>query len=228
VASIKPSDPNATGSSIWSDNGALNATNQTVRSLITVAWRIRDFQLAGGPGWVSSDRYNILAKPAPAETAAPDAKKRDGIWEARIQSLLAERFGLVVHKETKEGEIYLLTVAKGGPRVKEFTTLGDKQGISSNRGRVQGFAAPMPMLAEHLSEIVGRPVIDRTNLTGKYDWKLEWTPDSMTAGADALPQSGAGPTIFTAVQEQLGLKLETSKGPIDMWMIDKVDRPSEN
>jgi uncharacterized protein (TIGR03435 family) len=229
VASIKLSDPNAKGSSIWSDNGALNATNQTVRALIATAYGIRDYQLTGGPGWVSSDRYDILAKPERLNgvPSPPDAKSRNQLWNERTRALLADRFGLVIHKETKEGQIYLLTIAKGGPKVTEATTPGDRQGISANGRRAQGFVAPMQMLADHLSSIVERPVVDKTGLAGKYNWILEWSSDTVNS-PDAPPQDSGGPTIFTAVQEQLGLKLETAKGLIDIWIIDKIDRPSEN
>jgi len=226
VASIKPSDPNAKGSSIWSDHGALNATNQTIRTLITIAYRIRDFQLTGGPAWVSSDRYDILAKPEQV-ASPPDAKTRDELWNERTRSLLADRFGLVIHKETREGQIYLLAIAKGGPKVTEATTPGDRQGITASARRAQGFVAPMKMLAEHLSSAVGRPVIDTTSLTGKYNWILEWSSDVVNS-PDAPPQETGAPTIFTAVQEQLGLKLENAQGPIDTWVIDRINRPSQN
>lgn len=240
VASIKPSSPDAHGSSIMTDKvGGLNAENMPLRALITMAYGIRDFQLSGGPGWIGTDRFDIIAKPERVESAAapPDVqsmtddqrKVRDDQWKERVRDLLAQRFGLVVHKEVKEEQIYLLTVAKGGPKLTVVTTPGGRQGITSNRGRTQGFAAPISMLATNLSGSVGRPVIDKTDLTAKYDWVLEWTPDMPATGSDApQPADAPGPTIFTALQEQLGLKLESSKGPVDTYVIDKVDRPSEN
>jgi len=240
VAAIKPSSPDAHGSSILTDKvGGLKAENVPLRAIITMAYGIRDFQLSGGPGWVGTDRYDIIAKPERVEsTAAPpdlasmtddQRKVRDDQWKSRVRTLLAERFGLVVHAETKEEQIYVLTVAKGGPKLTVVTKPGDRQGISGNRGRSQGFAAPMSMMAMNLSNNVGRPVIDKTGLTEKYDWVLEWTPDMPATGTDApQPVDTPGPTIFTALQEQLGLKLESSKGPVDTYVIDKVDRPSEN
>lgn len=242
VASIKPSDPNVKGSSIMTDKvGGLNGTNMPIRAMITMAYGLRDFQLSGGPGWLSSDRYDIMAKPERVEGAPepPDArnmtddqrKVRDALWKERVRALLAERFGLVIHKETKEEQIYWLTIARGGPKLVEVTTPGDRQGMSMNRGRAQGFAAPMQMLADNLAGTVGRPVVDKTGLAGKYDWKLEWTPDGAISGPgpDGPPSvDGVGPTIFTAVQEQLGLKLETARGPVETWVIDKIERPSEN
>ena len=241
VASIKPSSPDAHGSSILTDKvGGLTAENVPLRAMITMAYGIRDFQLSGGPGWIGVDRYDIIAKPERVVSTAPppaDApmtddqrKVRDEQWKDRVRNLLAERFGLVVHNETKEGQIYVLTVAKGGPKLTAVTKVGDRQGISGNRGRTQGYAAPMSMLAMNLSNNVGRPVVDKTGLTEKYDWVLEWTPDMPATGLDGPPptDNGPGPTIFTALQEQLGLRLESSKGPVETYVIDKVERPSEN
>jgi bla regulator protein BlaR1 len=240
VAAIKPSSPDAHGSSILTDKvGGLNAENIPLRAMITMAYGIRDFQLSGGPGWVGTDHYDIIAKPEKAVSAAPppdegpmsdDQRKiRDAQWKDRVRNLLAERFGLVVHKETKDEQTYVLTVAKGGPKLTVVTMPGGRQGISGNRGRSQGFAATMGLMAMNLSNNVGRPVVDKTGLTEKYDWVLEWTPDMPAAGPDApQPVDSPGPTIFTALQEQLGLKLESSKGPVETYVIDKVDRPSEN
>jgi len=240
VAAIKPSDPDAHSSSIMTDKvGGLNATNVPLRAIITMAYGIRDFQLSGGPAWVGVVRYDIIAKPERTENAAepPDVnsmtddqrKVRDEQWKARVRTLLAERFGLVVHTETKDQQIYVLGVAKGGPKLTIVTKPGDRQGMSNNRGRNQGYAATMSMLATNLANVAGRPVIDKTGLTEKYDWVLEWTSDMPATGSDApQPVDSPGPTIFTALQEQLGLKLEPSKGPVDTIVIDHVDRPTEN
>lgn len=243
VASIEPANPDAKGSSVMTDKvGGLRCENMPIRALITMAYGIRDFQLSGGPGWVGTERFDIMAKPEAIESAqeppdphslADDQRKiRDQQWRERLQNLLADRFGLVIHKETKEEQIYHLVIAKGGSKLTENTAPGPRQGMSMNRGRAQGFASNMQMLADNLAGTVGRPVIDMTGLTGKYDWKLEWTPDSGMAipgPENPQPQSDApGPTIFTAVQEQLGLKLETAKGPVDSWVIDKIAQPSDN
>ncbi len=244
VASIKPSDPNAKGSSIMTDKvGGLRGENMPIRALVTMAYGIRDFQLSGAPGWLSTERYDIAAKPEAVEKAPepPDPhdmtddqrKIRDEQWKERVRDLLAVRFGLVIHKEVKEEQIYHLVVGKGGSKLTEVTTPGPRQGMSMNTGRAQGFAAPMKMLADNLASTVGRPVVDMTGLTGKYDWKLEWTPDPGIAipgpnTSQQQPVDAPGPTIFTAVQEQLGLKLETARGPVDTWVIDKIEHPSQN
>jgi len=154
----------------------------------------------------------------------------------RLRALLADRFQLVVHKEIKEQPIYALVPAKNGSKLQEAQETGTQQNMMTNRGRSQGHAIPMEMVAQMLSGITGRPVVDRTGLTAKYDFVLEWTPDM---GSDARAQgfgdgitspapAPGGPTIFTALQEQLGLRLDSQKGPVENIVIDRVEKPSEN
>jgi bla regulator protein BlaR1 len=247
VASIKPADPDAKGSQIrFMPGGGLNITNLPLRAMITQAYDVRDFQISGGAGWVGTERFDITARAERAALAdGPDdfAKMTDDQRKTareqmaeRLRGLLAERFQLVVHKETKEQPIYVLGLAKNGPKLKENTAPGPRQGMSMNRGRLEGFAAPMAMLGQILSQNMGRPVVDKTGLAGKYDFVLEWTPD---LGPDAHAQgfgdgitspapAPAGPTIFTALQEQLGLRLESQKGPVENIVIDRAEKPSEN
>ncbi len=246
VASIKPANPDTPGSSIqFMPGGGLRMTNVSLRGMITFAYDVRDFQVSGGAGWVGTERFDVMARPehASAEAVEDPAKmtdqqrrtNRDQITE-RLRALLADRFQLVVHKETKEEPIYALLVSKNGAKLKEAKAVGSRQGMSMNRGRLEGFAAPLEMLGQTLSNVTGRPVIDKTGLAGKYDFILEWTPD---AGPDARAQgfgdgvtepapAPGGPTIFTALQEQLGLKLEAQKGPVQLIVIDRAEKPSEN
>jgi bla regulator protein blaR1 len=247
VASIKPSDPDAKGSSIQLvPGGGLNIANIPLRTMIALANGIREFQVSGGPGWIGSERFDVTARvDAAAAKGQEDLAKipeaqfktvRDQSNE-RLRALLADRFHLVVHKETKEQPIYALVLAKNGPKLKEVKEVpGARQGMSMNRGRSEGFAAPMEMVAQVLSNTMGRPVVDKTGLTGKYDFVLEWTPDP---GVDARAQgfgdgintpapAPGGPTIFTALQEQLGLRLDSQKGPVENTVIDRVEKPSEN
>jgi uncharacterized protein (TIGR03435 family) len=142
----------------------------------------------------------------------------------RVRALLADRFQLLVHKEIKDQPIYALAVSKNGAKLQEAKEIGPRQGMNTNRGRMQGFAASTEMLSQVLSNITGRPVVDKTGLTAKYDFVLEWTPDLGTA-ADSAP---VGPTIFTALQEQLGLRLEPQRGPVPNIVIDRAEKPSEN
>ena len=239
VASIKPADRAAIERSLRTDNaGGLNATNVPIRALITMAYGIRDSQLTGGPKWVDTDCYDVMAKPekmegapgfvGPSSITDEQRKVRDDLLKERIRNLLTERFGLQVRKEIREEQVYTLTVTKSGPKVTPNTTPGARQGLTMNPERAQGFAAPMSLLAEDLADTLGRPVIDKTGLTEKYDWKLEWAPEATPGSTEAPLQVSAGPTIFTALQDQLGLKLESTKGPVEVYVIDHIDQPSEN
>ncbi len=220
-------------------------TGVPLRGMITFAYDVRDFQISGGPGWVGTERFDVMARPDRAAVDGPDdfAKMNDHQRKTariqiseRLRALLADRFQLTVHKEIKEQPIYALVLAKNGPKLQETKETGTQQSMMTNRGRSQGHAIPMEMLAQVLSGLMGRPVVDKTGLTGKYDFVLEWTPD---AGADARAQgfgdgitspapAPGGPTIFTALQEQLGLRLEAQKGPVQNIVIDRAEKPSEN
>jgi uncharacterized protein (TIGR03435 family) len=218
--------------------------------LITFAYDIREFQVTGGPGWVGSDRYDLLAKAeraAGTEEGPTDFRKMsDAQREAktkemreRVRALLADRFHLTVHRETKEGSVYALVVAKNGSKLQEGKEAPDgPQGLRGGRGELTGMLASMQMVVNFLSGQLGRPIIDKTDLKGKYDFKLKWAPDMGTGGGPMEPKNPGGegppastpdgPTLFTALQEQLGLKLESQKGPIEMIVIDRVEKPSEN
>ncbi len=206
--------------------------------MITFAYDVRDFQVSGGPGWVGTERFDVRAK---SERAAADGPQDPGKMtedqrktlqdqmRERLRALLANRFQLMVHRETKEESIYALVVSKSGSKLQENKKPGPRQGMSGGRGRLQGMAAPTEMLVQTLSNALGRPVVDKTGLAGKYDFVLEWTPDLGTAGLDgANSPLPSGPTIFTALQEQLGLRLESQKGPVENIVIDRAEKPSEN
>ena len=138
-----------------------------------------------------------------------------------LQAALADRFKLKIHHETREQPIYALEVAKDGPKVKP----GDEKkgsGLTWGQGLIEAHASPIGKLAFVLSDVLGRDVVDKTGLAGKYDIKLTWTPDDLQGTADA------GPTLFTAIEEQLGLKLRSSRGPVDVMVVDQAERPSEN
>ncbi len=251
VASIKPSDPAERGTMIqFAPGGRLVVKNAPLKSLITLAYDLQDFQISGGPAWVSTARYDVTAK-ADAVTAEDDPhqiktdEQREKFQQRqrmRIQALLADRFQLKVGRTTKELPIYALKVAKNGPKMQESKEEGGNQfqGVRmSGPGHVTAGKVGMQFLTRVLAHSAGRPVIDQTGLTGKYDFKLEWTPDQSQMGAFGGPGPGPdglrpppvdpnGPSIFTAVEEQLGLKLESQKGPVEMLTIDAVEKPSEN
>jgi bla regulator protein blaR1 len=250
VASIKPSAGDGHRVAIQMlPGGGLRATGVTLRMLLAQAYDVRDFQISGGPGWLNTDRYDITTKvdtgsgdaPNDAGKMTEERKTTGDQMRERLRALLADRFQLVLHRETKDQSVYALVVGKGGPKLQESQTKegsGPRARMSMGRGQLSGQDVPLDMLAKTLSNQLGRPVIDRTGLKGNFDFKLEWTPDPGQSGgpfgggppgADAPPPPDPnGPSIFTAVQEQLGLRLESQKGPVEMLVIDKVEKPSEN
>jgi uncharacterized protein (TIGR03435 family) len=150
----------------------------------------------------------------------------------RLRSLLADRFGLVVHYETREHSVYFLTVAKNGSKLSEVVGATAAPHKHEWRGHSQGFAVPIDMLVSTLSNATPTLVVDKTGLTGRYDYTLDWTPEIQGApansDADPLKTQGSGPSIYTAVREQLGLQLVSGKAPVDMVVVDHVERPSKN
>ncbi len=260
VASIKPTKAGTQGFFIrMQPGGRFVATGLTTKFLIEQAYDIKDSQLAGGPAWLDSEHYDIDAKPDEETGAAfdklPPDQRRPRL-NMMLKALLADRFKLSVTHETKELSVYALVIAKGGPKFHESTykpaeKFSDtpppspgqggppRQGIMMNgRGELTVTYAGLPMFADVLSRSVSGIVIDKTGLTGKYDFTLKWTPDEVQGpmmpggsrpGADSPPPpDSSGPSIFTALREQLGLKLEPQKAPTDVLMIQHVEKPSEN
>ena len=225
VATIKPSAPGVGSSSTNSTNGLLQITYQTLRSIIQYAYNVRDFQISGGPGWMGSDRYDVVAKP---EKGAHDQQMKQ-----MLQTLLSDRFQLRFHRETREGTVYALFVGKNGLRLqpaKESNSSSITSGRNSTTGlsTLSGKRASLDEIAASLSARLGRPVFDKTGLTDKFDFELSWVPDLTTSGTGAPSLAVSGPSLLTAVQEQLGLRLESQKGPIEILVIDQVSRPQEN
>jgi bla regulator protein blaR1 len=253
LASIKPSDPAALGMQIdLSPGGLFTAKNVTVKILIEQAYDVRDFQISGGPGWLSTERYDIAAKGDGSGVSEDDMRKmteeqRNRFQEQfrlKVRALLADRFQLKVHQETKELPVYALIVAKNGPRIQAATDDGSPGGgLSMRRGdagkaEITGKKVALAPLVQLLSNQVGRTVLDRTGLKGNYDFKMTFAPDlglgqqppgPRDGGADRPPAVDTdGPSIFTALQEQLGLKLDAQKGPVEVVVIDGVQKASEN
>jgi uncharacterized protein (TIGR03435 family) len=241
VASIKPSAPIAMGMMRVGvemlPGGRVSITGATVKFLMQQAYGVRDFQIIGGPGWIGSERYDIVAKPETASNG-DETKKM-------MQSLLADRFKLQFHRETKELPTYALVVAKGGPKFKASEVQQDSDSsdkprrggmMRRGRGMIDAQGIPMDGLANQLSQTLARSVIDKTELKGDFDIKLEWTPEEGEGGmmrgpemrAEGHSDAPAGPSLTTALQEQLGLKLESTKGPVEILTIDRVEKPSEN
>lgn len=198
--------------------GRLTMNNVSLRTLVRTAYDIQNFQFAGGPGWLDSDTFDITAI-----TADHAAVSRDQ-YRVLVRTLLAERFQLKVHWETRQGDVYVLVVAKNGPLLKVGAAPSSEPALNTNKsahlGRIVATNAPVFYLSSSLSNQLHHPVIDRTGLDGRYDWTLVWDPDP---SADSTE-----PSLVTAVHEQLGLKLNPEKGPVQMLVIDSVARPSEN
>jgi uncharacterized protein (TIGR03435 family) len=231
VASIRPSAPGGRGVSLQiAPGGRFTATNASLRSLIKMAYGVRDFQISGGPGWLNADRFNITSK--------ADGNPSEDQVRLMVQTLLANRFKLKVRREMQEFTVYTLVEGKHGPKLKEAKQVEDNsnRGVRvSGPGRLTGLMASTSQLAEVLSDvllngvpILDRPVLDRTGLTGSYDFTLTWTPETSPVNAGGATSDTLGPSIFTAVQQQLGLKLEVQKAPVEVLMIDHAERASEN
>jgi uncharacterized protein (TIGR03435 family) len=225
VASIKPNKGDSTNISSAATGDRFTSTNVTPLMLIAKAYRVKTERISGGPGWVASERYDVEAKGAGANR--PDQL---GLI---LQSLLADRFGLVVHRAIKEVPVYALVVGRSGAKLHEVeaaTTEGGSGVRASITGHLAGKKASMSDLAGTLTSLLGQPVMDQTGIKGAFDFELHWTPDESQPRLPegAPPPETSGPSIFTAVQEQLGLRLQSSKGPTEVIIIDSIMKPSEN
>lgn len=248
VASIKPAAPDERRMFIGpGPGGGISVTNMTLKQMIQNAWHIMPFQVSGGPAWIDSARYNVVAKPEKKPTPAENTRM--------LQALLRDRFQLAIHSETKEMPLYALVLARKDGKLGENLTeskeggctapdpnqpppllrpggkLGCGGAIMSQRA-MNGVSVPMTELARSLSLLVGQAVIDKTGLRAKYDYTVEFTPDESAALPGVPPVAALAdsskPTLFTALQEQLGLKLESQKGPVEVFVVDRVEKPSEN
>lgn len=238
VATIKPTTPDWHGGRYIRMQTAheLTARNHTLKTLVAASYNLSPQTISGGPAWVDSQHYDILAK------APGDRRPNLGQQMAMLRKLLAERFGLAFHRERKEFAVYALTVAKNGPKLKQSTIAPDSypQGppplifvVAPQLIRLPARYATMGDLASVMQRAaLDRPVVDQTGLSGRYDFDLEWTPDETQFGGAfaGAPNGDAGqkPGLFTAIQEQLGLKLIATRGPVEAFVIDHADRPTEN
>jgi uncharacterized protein (TIGR03435 family) len=249
VASIKPSNPEGGGMQIGvSPGGVFTAKNVTLKALIQQAYEVRDFQISGGPGWLDTERYDITAK---GQTGVSEDDVRKMTKEQRrrleeqllteVRSLLGDRFQLRVHQDTKDLPVFALAVAKGGAKLKPAADGGDAGGgLTLRRGEtgkweMTGNRVPLASLVKILAKQVGRTVVDQTGLTGDYDFKMTFSPDIGQQSPDPGDEGGSrpavdadGPSIFSALQVQLGLKLDAQKGPVEVVVIDSVQKPSAN
>ena len=242
VASIKPSAPAAGGQLRVgvriAPGGRLEAQSVSTRMLMAIAFGVKDHEIIGGPGWLDADRFDISAKPDAASISGSITQEQ---MRLMLQALLADRFKLATHPDTKEATVYAIVPGKNGAKVPESESTADapNRQMRMGNGQLNATGMPMQFLAESLSRILGRTVVDKSGLTGLRDFKLQWAPDESTSihmpglpppgGAEAAPPSDSkGPTLFAALEEQLGLKLNTEKGQVTYIVIDHIEKPTEN
>ncbi len=231
VATIKPSAPDAQGKGIRVNGRHFSTLNTSLVDLMTFAYGIHPKQITNVPAWVESDKYDLAAQPD------GEGQPNDKQWKAMLQKLIVERFKLSFHRDKKELSVYAIQPGKTGPKLTKSE--GDPNGLPGlffrGLGNLPARNATMADFAGVLqSAVLDRPVIDQSGITGRYDFTLIWTPDEFQfggLGARVPPpadNASAPPDLFTAFQEQLGLKLASVKAPAEVFFVDKVEKPSEN
>ena len=218
VVSIRPNASGGVNTQIKLNGGRLVVTNGSLKTLIRNAYGLLSFQLAGGPNWLDTDMFDILAETGQRKEISQDQ------FKLLLQGLLADRFHLKIHLETREEPVYGLLIDKNGSKLTKAAVGETGAGMNTHRepGKVimKGTGVPISELATNLGNQLGRFVIDRTQLEGHYTFLLEFAP--------VQAQDSDSPSLFSAVREQLGLKLEPQKAPVEVWVIDRAEKPSEN
>jgi uncharacterized protein (TIGR03435 family) len=251
VASIKPnnSGPGPLGIEVQ-PGGRFIASNVTLRRLVLDAYQLQTFQLSGGPSWLGSDHFDVVAKSGIDISDAFTAERRPGpsTLQLMVRTLLADRFKLTAHTESRELPVYALAMARSdgriGPKLVRSgadcaASIVDRSGNRSSPcsinfapGRLVAGTVTVYQFANGLAGFLGRAVLDHTGLSGTFDLDLTWAPDQVpqrpVGTSDPPAVDPNGPAIFTAVQEQLGLKLESTTGPVDVLVIDHVEHPTED
>ena len=255
VTTVKPAGPDERYSMFNFGADGIKITNVPLWMIVREAFGLEDDHLFGGPAWAKTTSFDVEAKVAPEDAAKFKALRLE---QRRLMmvSVLEERFGLKYHHETRDLPMYELVVAKGGVKMHASTPDSggpDPEGpdpgpgpgpspgrhmLMMHRGHVESIGTGMPGLVRALSGQLGRTVIDKTGLTGNFDYRLDWTPDGVAPvmamggnpapGDNASSQDTGGPSIFTALEEQLGLKLESTRGAVDVIVIDQLEQPTAN
>ncbi|MGC1421041.1 MAG: TIGR03435 family protein [Terracidiphilus sp.] len=232
VATIKPveSTPRSPRYIVMEGPHRFVEKDYTLKLLIAAAYNLNPKAVSGGPPWIESDHYDILALTPGQVQPSHDQQM------AMLRTLLAERFKLSWHHEPKVFSIYALEIAKGGSKLKPSTAPATDQPALISTVYPQRILMPArnASMADFVSvlqrAVLDRPVVDKTGLTGRYDFNLEWAPDESQFGDDvgAAPSDTPVPPFFTAIQQQLGLRLEATRGPIQTVVVDHAERPSAN
>jgi uncharacterized protein (TIGR03435 family) len=231
VATIKPSKPDQPGKGFMVRGRRFSTLNTTLEDLLTFAYRMNSRQLIGLPSWANSQKFDIEAQPD------GEGEPSDKQWRTMLQKLLDERFKLTYHRDQKELPVYALTVAKNGPKITPdkdnpnglpglfFRGLGD---LNVSNGTMSDFCEVME------GAVLDKPVVNQTGLTGRFDFQLKWTPDPTQFSGFGMkmppPPTGpdAPPDLFAAIQQQLGLKLDSTKAPVPVFVFDNAQPPTAN
>jgi uncharacterized protein (TIGR03435 family) len=236
VSTIKPSKPEARFSLLVNRSGMMTTTDTSLADLIKFAYDLHEKQIVGGPNWMETDKFDVTGKPDTEGIPNPTQLKM------MVQKLLADRFELTFHREKKELSVYAITIAKGGHKLKPTEATGNLPGYGRNpRGmmvRNSTITEWAAILGANTLATLDRPVVDQTGLGDKrWDFTLNYTPDAVLAAQAAGAANGqpaaagdpdAPPDLFTAFQQQLGLKLESTKAPVDVIVVDRAEKPTEN
>jgi uncharacterized protein (TIGR03435 family) len=235
VASVKPKNPNVVDEvEFFASGRRLTATNLSLQMLLAAVYGVEDRQVAGGPDWVRTDRFNIAAN-AP-EDFADDGDRVSAFGQQvprkmmlMLQTLLADRFHVQLHREMKESTTYDLVIARGGPKLHDTKDGDQAPSLRLRQGPhdpgallLDARRASIQLLAERLNRTLHAPVADRTGIAGEFDFQVEFYSPSIIGNSDAVP------SIFTALQEQLGLRLEAKKGSVEAVVVDHAEKPSGN
>ena len=224
VVAVKPDDPDSTETGFWVRDRELEIRGKTAEQLLLYGYGLHESQVLNAPAWMRTERWHIEG--FAGVPGQPNRKQ----MESLVRKLLTERFGLVMHREQREMRMFALTMAKGGPKM--TPSADDPTGPMHENDSQSGGQATMRVKNVSMGELGGmlmrlfldRPVVDQTGLTRRYDFQLKWTQDETRTPTDG----SAAPGLFTAIQEQLGLKLEPGKAPVDVMVVDKVERPGAN
>ncbi len=231
VATIKPSKPDQPGKYFSVRGNRFTTFNTTLADMLSFAYGIHAKQIVGAPAWVDTDKFDIAAQP---DTPGSPSDKQ---WKSMMAKLIVERFGFKFHHDQKELSVYAITLAKGGPKL--TIAQGNDSGLPGNFFRNLGQMTNVNSTIDDFARtmqaaVLDRPVVDQTGLTSRFDFTLNWTPDESQFGGMGIKvpppsdKADAPPGLFTAVQEQLGLKLDATKAAVDVFVVDHVEKPSEN
>jgi uncharacterized protein (TIGR03435 family) len=232
VATIKPGTPDPKAGRYIFMQGANRfvGKNCSLKLLIAAAYDLNPHTISGGPEWIESDRFDILAV-TPGEVRPSHDEQM-----SMLRGLLADRFSLAFHREPKEFSIYVLEVAKDGPKLKKSAAPPDDPPALISTVYPQHILLPARNATMHdfvsllQRAVLDRPVVDKTGLQGKFDFDLQWAPDETQFGGEVpvAPSDAPAAPLFSAIQDQLGLKLTATRGPVEALVVDKAERPSAN